>query len=153
MIVAGALHFYLSRRGGGEGGSTGAGLHSRENSIDDITIISRASSNGMDGGNFGRSPLNENHAVDSFFLKVTDVAHKIVTFPSFLVSSIRTPIVTIVAIPAYMSEKCTSGLEWSYGKLLHGAVIVLNIPAQLESSTMALAYSASLGLNQTVSTV
>eukprot|EP00581_Thalassiosira_minuscula_P030621 CAMPEP_0183781684 /NCGR_PEP_ID=MMETSP0739-20130205/59343_1 /TAXON_ID=385413 /ORGANISM="Thalassiosira miniscula, Strain CCMP1093" /LENGTH=486 /DNA_ID=CAMNT_0026024939 /DNA_START=485 /DNA_END=1946 /DNA_ORIENTATION=+ len=143
MIVAGVLHFYL-RRGGGGGGS-GMELHSRENSISSMRSMQYLEASPIRSDARDSFSWNENnHAVGSLFLRVMDISNNIVALPWFLVRSIRTSIMAIVAIPTCMSKKVRSGWEWSYGRLSNGVAFVLKIPAQLKSSMIESASSASL---------
>lgn len=168
MVVAAALHFYLARRGGGGGDGgpiSGAGLHSPDKGTNDITVVSSSphlptqlfdasptnNSNGIDGGNLGHGSSNSNHSISSIIVKVTEVIHNAVAFPSLLVGSVRNSVGSIIAFPSYLSEKCSSGWEWSYGKLLHGVISIVNIPANLGSSAKGLASSLSVWVSNKVS--
>ncbi|KAL7542822.1 hypothetical protein ACHAXR_012130 [Thalassiosira sp. AJA248-18] len=157
MIVAGCLHFYISRRGGGGGGESGfsvAGLSSPE-SRSDITIIRSneqlLSAKSLDfsptsgSGDCGHSTSNnDNPVVASLFLRVVDVAQKVAHFPSAVVGSIQSSVFSIIALPAYLSEKYSAGWEWIYDKLLHGVEYIFKIPSQLGLSVTTLASSAKL---------
>lgn len=155
VLVAGCLHLYLSRRGGGGGGgemsvSGGDALHSSESIMrEDITIVSHppsttTSPNGVGGNTGHNNPSNDNSVVASFFLRVVDVLQGIFSFPSVLLGSIRSSIGAIIAFPSFVSEKCSSGWEWLFGKVLLGVVYIFNIPSQLGSSMMALADASYL---------
>ncbi|KAL7551287.1 hypothetical protein ACHAWF_014465 [Thalassiosira exigua] len=145
MIAAGFLHFYLSRRGGD--GSSG-GFH------DDIVISHSQSSaqsfdtlsaaDGVDAGTLGRSLSNYNHAASSFISKLIDVVQKAIDFPSLLIKTTRSSVMRIVAFPSYASEKCSSGCERVYSKLLNGVASVFSIPSQLRSALNASSYSMSV---------
>eukprot|EP00580_Thalassiosira_gravida_P013208 CAMPEP_0201682352 /NCGR_PEP_ID=MMETSP0494-20130426/51575_1 /ASSEMBLY_ACC=CAM_ASM_000839 /TAXON_ID=420259 /ORGANISM="Thalassiosira gravida, Strain GMp14c1" /LENGTH=530 /DNA_ID=CAMNT_0048166109 /DNA_START=421 /DNA_END=2010 /DNA_ORIENTATION=- len=159
-IVAGVLYFYLSRRGGGGGGgqqsSTFAEDNYRGNCVDDIVMFSSqpripkqlfdaspksspTNSNGVGRDTFGGvSPSNESLSANALFLTATDVAHKIVHFPSVLVGSIRGVVATTIAFPAYMSEKCFEGWEWlQHAKPVEVARKIVHFPSILVGSIRA----------------
>eukprot|EP00584_Thalassiosira_punctigera_P024335 CAMPEP_0172575038 /NCGR_PEP_ID=MMETSP1067-20121228/137010_1 /TAXON_ID=265564 ORGANISM="Thalassiosira punctigera, Strain Tpunct2005C2" /NCGR_SAMPLE_ID=MMETSP1067 /ASSEMBLY_ACC=CAM_ASM_000444 /LENGTH=430 /DNA_ID=CAMNT_0013367681 /DNA_START=661 /DNA_END=1953 /DNA_ORIENTATION=- len=129
-IVAGVLYFYLSRRGGGEGGPTGTDDLSNVSSHPQLPMqfveATPTDMNGTGRGTFGCNPSNEN-------LSAMDVAHKIVIFPSVLMGSIHASVSAIITFSAYAAEKCSAGWEQLHGKLSNGVVFAFNIPSQIGS--------------------
>ncbi len=124
LIVAGVLHFYMSRRG--DGGLSGPELHSPDRGARDMPQSqlptqfhdSPPTSNLSVGGgsNFIPSFSNVNHSTASFFAKAMQSAHRVVSITSYVIGSILQ----------------------TYDKLTHGVAFIFNTPSRLGSSMIAL---------------
>ena len=138
MIVAGVLHFYMSRRG--DESSSLLKLHSPEDrgardlAQSQLPAQFHGSSPTSNlsvgrGSEFTPSSSNVNHSTASFFAKVMECAHRIASIPSFLIGSILQ----------------------TYDKLAHGVVFIFNTPSRLGSSMTALYCSVSTWVSNTLS--
>ena len=138
MIVAGVLHFYMSRRG--DESSSLLKLHPPEDrgardlaqsqlpaQFRDSSPTSKLSVDR--GSNFTPNSSNFNHSTDSFFAKVMECAHRIASIPSFLIGSILQ----------------------TYDRLTHGVVFIFNTPSRLGSSMTALFCSVSAWVSNKLS--
>lgn len=120
MIVAGVLHFYMSRRG--DGGSSGPKLYLSEDSGARDVAQSQLPTQFYDSPptgnrlNFTPSSSNVNHSAASSFDKVMKSGHRIASIPSLLIGSILQ----------------------TYDKLTHGVVYMFNAPSRLGSSMIEL---------------
>ena len=112
MVIAGILHFYLSRRG--EGGSSDSTLHlSQDGSFCDLpqsqSRESPQSNLSIGRENFFPSSSNANNSTSSLFAKLMEVAQWIVSLPSFVIGSI----------------------QYTGKALMNGATIIFNTPSWL----------------------
>ena len=149
MIAAGALHFFLSRRGGGDSGPSGYNAYESSHSLrtadtfdSAISIQSSTSAPSLDAANtsFDRGdilgdPSNGGSLLSTLFVRIVDVIQKIVNMPSTVASSVQASIAAVIAFPVHMSEKCTSGWEWLYGMLLDVLANIFSIPSFISSDS------------------
>lgn len=111
MVIAGILHFYLSRRG--DGGSSDSTLHlSQDGSFCDLPQ-SQSHESTQINVSIGResifpSPSNVNNSTSSLFAKLMEAAQWILSFPSFVIGSIQCTGNTLVNgvfnIPSWLIE-------------------------------------------------
>ena len=138
MIVAGVLHFYMSRRG--DESSSLLKSHSPEDrgardlAQSQLPAQLHGSSPTSNisvgrGSEFTPSSSNANPSTALFFAKVLECAHRIASIPSFLIGSILQ----------------------TYDKLAHGVVFIFNTPSRLGSSMTALFCSVSAWVSNKLS--
>lgn len=138
MIVAGVLHFYMSRRG--DESSSLLKSHSPEDrgardlAQSQLPAQLHGSSPTSNlsvgrGSEFTPSSSNANPSTALFFAKVMECAHRIASIPSFLIGSILQ----------------------TYDKLAHGVVFIFNTPSRLGSSMTALFCSVSAWVSNKLS--
>jgi len=88
VVIAGVLHFYLSRRG--NGGSSDSTLHlSQDGSFCDLPRESPQSNLSIGRESIFPSSSNANNSTSSLFAKLMEVAQWIVSLPSFVIGSIQ----------------------------------------------------------------
>ncbi|KAL9181591.1 hypothetical protein ACHAXT_010396 [Thalassiosira profunda] len=144
MIVAGCLHFYFSRRGGGDSTPRGGdSFSSFGRDAPNITVVTHAQSSpqslvspmnrSVSGGSFGGIPPDGNHPAASLLTRLFEIAQSILGLPSALVGSVRSSITSAIAIPAAVSDKCSSGWAWLCGWLTD----IFSIPSQIGASLSA----------------